>query len=178
MRPAVYIGKNAGLSEGCMTPLKAFIVAVSILICSAAAAEVRVYDVEAQYRQEIYNALDRIFTADEPAEQRVSISMLPTGQILVDAPPARQAEIAELLEKIKQSAAPETPSVSLRYWVLFGVAGEQETTAVPSMLRPLLPELRAALGNLNFSVVDTQRGLSLVVECSGESGHRARGLEL
>lgn len=115
-----------------------------------AAAEVRVYDVDPQYRAEVYNALDQLFP-----DQIARLAMLPTGQILIDAEPDRQAEIEAVLETIGRAAVSATPSASLRYWVLFGTSGSGDGVPPPAILQPVIRELQTALGALSFSIVET-----------------------
>ena len=74
------------------------------------------------------------------------VELLPTGQILIDAAAEKQAEIAALLDSIASRSVAETPTITLRYWVLFGVVGAEQQTAVPPMLDGVVREWESAHG--------------------------------
>ncbi|HEU4618066.1 MAG TPA: hypothetical protein VFV10_08490 [Gammaproteobacteria bacterium] len=156
-----------------MTPHRIVPVALAALLaCSAARAEIKAYDVDARYRQEVYRALRDVLQTDHaPFIGAVGeVSLLPTGQILVDGPDDVQAQVAAVLDAIAKKAAAETPppshSALLRYWVLFGVPGQQTADAVPTVLDGVVRELEGAHGEMAFTVLDTA---SLSSE-SGETG--------
>jgi hypothetical protein len=99
--------------------------------------------------------------------QNGRVKLLPSGQILVDtATDERQAEIAALMEAIASRAPAETPTVSLRYWVLRGLPGTDDAADLPAALDGVVRELEAVHGELGFSIVD-----AAVV--TGQSGRSA-----
>ncbi len=69
-----------------------------------------------------------------------------------------------MLDSIASQSVAETPTITLRYWVLFGVVGAEQQTAVPPMLDGVIREWEAAHGKLGVTVLDVAR---LV----GRSGH-------
>ena len=146
--------------------LRTLVAALSILAATPALSEMQVYDVKAEYREEVYEVLRGILRAEleptSPAYGRVE--MLPTGQILIDASSEKQVEIAALLGSIASRVVAETPTITLRYWVLFGVLDAEQQTAVPPMLDGVIREWEAAHGKLGVTILDSAR---LV----GRSGH-------
>ena len=145
---------------------RTLVAAICILAATPALSELQLYDVEAEYRQEVFEVLRGILRGNispsAPAYGRVE--MLPTGQILIDAAAEKQAEIAALLDSIASRSVAETPTITLRYWVLFGVVGAEQQTAVPPMLDGVVREWESAHGKLGVTVLDVAR---LV----GRSGH-------
>jgi hypothetical protein len=146
-----------------MTRSKLFICSLLLGVCAAASAEIRVYDVEERYRQEVFEALRQILTiqASEGAFMVMHpnfgrVAMLPTGQILVDASEARHAEIEAVLEAIQRHDPADAPSISLRYWVLFATPAVPDgNDRLPPMLDSVARELEAAHGDLDFIVRDS-----------------------
>ena len=144
------------------------VAAVCILVAAPALCEMQLYDVQAEYRQEVYEALKGILRSDaDPVEnphEYGQVKMLPNGQILIDAAADKQVEIAALLSKIASRSAPETPTIALRYWVLFGTRGTENASALPPMLTRVVREWEAAHGDLGVTVLDVARVV-------GRSGH-------
>ena len=145
---------------------RTLVAAICILAATPALSEMQLYDVEAEYRQEVFEVLRGILRGNispsAPAYGRVE--MLPTGQILIDAAVEKHAEIAALLDSIASQSVTETPTITLRYWVLFGVVGTENQTALPPMLDGVIREWESAHGKLGVTVLDVAR---LV----GRSGH-------
>ncbi|HEX6992815.1 MAG TPA: hypothetical protein VF339_01575 [Gammaproteobacteria bacterium] len=122
----------------------------------AAHAEIRAYDVDERYRNEVFDALANILGAQPGMGPAGKVSMLPTGQILIDTSPERHTEIEAVLDAVAQSAPPELPSVSLRYWVLSGMPATPEgEDRLPPALAGVAAELEAAHGDLDLSVIDS-----------------------
>lgn len=147
---------------------RVLVAAVCILVTAPVLCEMQVYDVEAEYRQEVYEVLKGILRSDaDPVQNPYSygrVKMLPTGQILIDAAADKQVEIAALLSTIASRSVPETPTIALRYWVLFGISGTENESALPPMLSRVIREWEAAHGDLGVTVLDVARVV-------GRSGH-------
>lgn len=138
-----------------MTSIRIVCAVLGLAISGLAAAEAKVYDVDARYRAEVVEALKIIFGEEHiNPGARATISILPTGQVLIDASPTRHVEIEQILDAIAERGVSESPTAMLRYWVLLGEPNG-DGASVPSMLEPVVNELRAAVGDLNFSIVGT-----------------------
>jgi hypothetical protein len=158
-----------------MTSIRILCAVLGLGISGLAAAEAKIYDVDSRYRDEVVEALNQVFNGEHLIPvSRASISVLPTGQILIDAPPQRHVEITEILDSVAQRGISETPSATLRYWVLQGEPNGSGA-ALPAMLEPVVNELRAALGDLSFSIVETA---SLVTTSGKESLSESETLEI
>ena len=84
------------------------------------------------------------------------VELLPTNQLLVEAPAASQAQVAAVLKAIAARSAKPAPQVTLQYWVLYGEPGKPDAT--DGSLKPInavLQQLKRAHGELGFSVQDT-----------------------
>ena len=162
-----------------MTRLRLSVAALLCVISTSAWADLRTYDVDSQYRQEIYVALRELLNNMGRVEQ------LPTGQILVNASPEMLDQVEQLLRAIRARPPTATPRVTLRYWVVHGTRAEsnartggQVTVTVvgtpnapsagppPAALNGVLTELRRFHGELTFGVV----GTAAVVSESGQVG--------
>lgn len=141
----------------------------------ASRADMRVYDVDASYRQEVFQILNKLLRAqaDPNAYPQLygRVEMLPSGQIVVDASPQRHAEIAALLQAIDREGVAEAPTVTLVYWALVGVPGTEDGGNVPPVLEPVTRQLEARHGPLGFSVADA----ASIVSTSGQQAHIENG---
>jgi hypothetical protein len=135
---------------------------------SAANAEIRTYDLPSGNTNEVANALNAVLhshcaTLNVQCEAR----MLPTGQVLIEAPAATHEQIAEVLKAIAGRGAGPTPRVTLRYWVVSGVRGKPDASAADlKQLGPVLAQLERVHGELGFAIEDS-------LTLSTESGSNA-----
>jgi hypothetical protein len=71
-----------------MTHIRLAAIGLLLLISSNAWADIRVYDVDSRYRQEVYSALRNVLIDDPTGAVGASsygrVSLLPSGQIVVD----------------------------------------------------------------------------------------------
>jgi hypothetical protein len=159
-----------------MNRLRLSLVALSLLTSSNAWADLKAYDVDPQYRQEIFAALQRILT---PQGQSTSgrVELLPSGQLLINASPETLESVEQVLQAIRNSPAPEaTPRADLHYWAVLGsrtAAANPPGAAPPSSLGDVLEELERLHGDLQFRVI----GSAAVATESGQQG-RVSGMAL
>src|SRR5688572_29568249 len=92
------------------------LLALPLLISSNAWADLKTFDVDPQYRQEIYAALQRILTPGGfPTQGRVEV--LPSGQLLVNASAETLVQVEQVLQTIRnRPPAAATPRANLSYW--------------------------------------------------------------
>jgi hypothetical protein len=163
---------------------------VLLLSCPAALhAEVRVYDAPSRNGAEIVTALDYMLEAQcvSPA-YRCKARLLPTGQIVIEAPPETHQQIAEALKAIASRDAGPAPRVTLRYWVVSGVPGKPDANQTAlKPLAPVLTQLKRLHSDLGFTLEDsvavaTESGNVAKLEGSGalgvEQSVRANGKSL
>jgi hypothetical protein len=145
---------------------------LALLTSSTALVDLKSYDVDPQYRQEIYAALQRILTpAAFNSGAYGQVELLPTGQILVNAPPAALDQVEAVLESIRARPVAAASRVELRYWAVLGSRAAANVaagvgTAPPRMLDAVLAELEALHGDLSFRVL----GAAAVTTESGQPG--------
>lgn len=130
-----------------------------------AAAELKVYDVDPKYRQEVYSALRGVLMREH--DPKGSVELLPTGQILIDTDAANHAQVVTVLDAISAHQAEAAPRVTLRYWAVLGSPTGAQEADIPDMLADTVDELRRVHGDLAFRVV---ANASLLTE-SGQSGN-------
>jgi hypothetical protein len=154
-----------------MRHLRTGLLLLGLITATSALAELRVYDVQEKYRQEVYTALRGVL---RPPNQGASgqIEMLPTGQILIDTSAEMHEQVAAILEDINAYQVEATPRVTLRYWAVLGTHDELRdpapaaSDAVPEILSDVLDELRRVHGDLSFRLI----GNATLVTESGEQG--------
>lgn len=149
---------------------------LALLISSTALADLKTYDVDPQYRQEIYAALQKILTPTQSFSTGTygQVELLPTGQILVNAPPATLVQVEAVLQAIRARPVAAAPRVELRYWAVLGSRAAANVsaatgTAPPRTLDAVLAELEALHGDLSFRVI----GAAAVTTESGQPGEIA-----
>lgn len=160
-----------------MTRFRLLFIALSLLISSSAWADLRTFDIEPQYQQEVFAALTDVLTPD-PAQGLIMdahgrVELLPSGQILVNASAETLEQVEQVLQAIRARSVASAPRASLRYWALLGASGQPANTAntpgtpVPTALNDVLAELRRIHGQLTFRVV----GAAALVTQSGQRGN-------
>jgi len=147
------------------------VLALLLLTSSTAWADLKTYDVDPQYRQEIYSALLKIL---DPAgtnfggQTQGRVQLLPSGQLLVNAPAETLAQVEQVLQAIRNRPAPAAPRVELRYWAVLGSRGANPPgTTPPSALNPVLAEMKRFHGDLTFRVI----GSAALTTESGQPGN-------
>jgi hypothetical protein len=156
-----------------MACLRLFIIMLAAAGSSNAWADLRTYDVDSQYRQEIFSALQNVLREGEYAGR---VQLLPSGQILVNASPETLEQVEQVLQAIRARPAPAAPRVSLRYWGVLGTRAQNADsigTQPPAALDDVLGELRRLYGDVEFRVI----GTAAVATNSGQRGE-VRGTTL
>lgn len=155
-----------------MKRFRILLVLLGLLSASKALADLQIYEVDSQYREEVFRALRGVLTPENGLVAG-QIQMLPTGQILIDTNAQRHGQIAAILEEIASYQAEATPRVMLRYWAVLGSHEAQQNlpataeTAVPPVLSDVLAELERVHGDLEFRLI----GNASLVSESGQEGN-------
>lgn len=131
---------------------------------AVAMADLRAYDVDAKYRQEVYEALRGILEAEQSPTGR--IERLPTGQLLIDTAPEIHKQIEAVLEEVAARQPTAAPQITLRYWAVLGSPDADDADSVPEILREALDEIESVHGPLGFRIL---ANATLVTE-SGQYG--------
>jgi hypothetical protein len=156
-------------------------IGLALLAAGAAQAETRLYSLDSRNAEEITEALDDVVRAQCPPQvieganpatyATCHVELLPTGQIIVEAPAEIHGQIAEVLKAIAVRDAEPTPRITLQYWVVSGSADGAERAEPPNGLAPVFAQLRRLHGDLAFAV---QESASLTTE-SGTKATSAAG---
>lgn len=152
-----------------------------LLVAAIARADTAVYDLDGKYAKEITAAIGNTLQARCTGGPAITpmmchVELLPTGQLLVEAPAAAQTQIAAVLKVIAARGAAPTPRVTLQYWVIYGAPGKP--AAADAALKPLdavVQQLQRAHGDLAFSLLDTT---SLVTQSGSNSGAHGGSLNV
>jgi hypothetical protein len=154
-----------------MTRLRLAATAFVLLAAGTAQADLRTFDVDPQYQQEIFAALTDILTPDPQQglimEAHGRVELLPSGQILVNADAATLEQVEQVLQAIRSRPADAAPRASLRYWAVLGAdSGSNIGTAPPAALDDVLAELTRMHGEREFRVL----GSAALTTASGQAG--------
>jgi hypothetical protein len=156
-----------------------------LLLTATALADTAVYDLDAKNAKEIAEAIRHVINAQctsGPTPNPVtntsmcSAELLPTGQLLVEAPASSQAQVATVLKAIAARNAAPTPRVTLQYWVIYGAPGKP--AGADAALEPLgavVQQLERAHSELAFSLLDTT---SLTTQAGSSSGAHGGSLNI
>jgi hypothetical protein len=148
-----------------MSAVRLLLTAAALSFSLPLSAATRIYDVDPVYRQEVYAVLTRLLEVPGDSSRPGRVEILPNGQLVVDTvTDERQDEVAAILAAIARNRPAETPTITLRYWIL-DTAADTGTTP-PPILAGVLGELVAVHGDREFRVVD-----AAVV--TGRAGQRA-----
>ena len=146
------------------------IAALTLLIASNAWADLKTYDVDPQYQQEIFSALRSVL---EPQGQlpQGRVQLLPSGQILVNADAETLKQVEQVLQAVRAKSVAAAPRVALRYWGVLGAptqsaAAKNVGSPPPAALNAVLSELRRVHGEVAFRVI----GTAAIATNSGQYG--------
>ena len=148
-----------------MSRLRLPAIALTFLVSTNAWADLRTFDVDPQYGQEIFAALQNVLNHNDQGR----VQLLPSGQIVVNASPETLEQVEQVLQAIRARSVAAAPRVELRYWTVLGsraVAANPAGTAAPSSLRDVLAELERQHGDLEFRVL----GTAVLTTVSGQQG--------
>ena len=141
---------------------------VLLLSCPYALhAEVRLYDAPPRNGDEIAKALATMLDFQCSGNVKCTARLIPTGQILIEAPAETHQQIADVLKAIASRDAAPTPRVTLRYWVVSGVPGKLDDPAALKQIAPVVGQLKRLHGDLGLALVDS-------ASLSTESGNFAK----
>lgn len=153
-----------------------------VLVVGTASADTSLYDLPAKNAKEIAEALGHVLTAQCTSNNGATnpgmcrVELLPTGQLLVEAPAASQAQVAAVLKAITARSAAPAPRATLQYWVIYGAPGKSD--ASDGSLKPLnavVQQLKRVHGELGFSVLDT---VSITTQSGTSGGSRGGSLNV
>ena len=139
------------------------IMLVCMVFSANALADIKVYDVNPSYVDEVYDVLQNVIRPG-PDNPNPLVQLLPSGQILVNTTPELHQQVVAVLDAIGD--ADPTPRVRLQYWVLLGTDEAAGAEATPDVLDDVIRELRQAHGPLSFRLL----GNASLVTDSGMDG--------
>ena len=101
-----------------MARLRLPVIALTLLTSTNAWADLKTYDVDPQYQQEIFTALRSVLEPQGllPAGR---VQLLPSGQILVNADADTLKQVEQVMQAVRTKSVAATPRVALRYWGVF-----------------------------------------------------------
>ena len=151
-----------------MTRIRLATASLAFFIASNAWADLRTFDVDPQYQQEIYAALVQVLQVPD-LTSRGRVQVLPSGQILVNADPATLEQVEQVIKAIRAHPVAAAPRIELRYWAVLGsraVVASPLGAPPPSALGDVLAELKRLHGDLQFRVI----GTAVLTTVSGQQG--------
>ncbi len=155
-----------------MTRFRLTAIALPLLFSSNAWADLKTFDVDPQYQQEVFAALkDVLIPEGVIMKANGRVQLLPSGQILVNADAETLAQVEQVLQAIRTRSVAMAPRAALRYWGVLGTRAQEGTSDTigarpPAALNDVLSELRRLHGDLTFRVL----GTAAVATNSGQYG--------
>jgi hypothetical protein len=156
-----------------MTRFRLGIIALLFGMSSNASADLRTFNIDAPYQQEVYQALRSVLVDNPPFASQGSgrVQLLDSGQILVNASPETLDQVEGVIRAIRERPVAPAPRVLLRYWAVLGArapanAANAVGTPPPPVLNDVLTELKRLNGDLTFRVI----GTAAVASESGQVG--------
>ena len=160
-----------------MTRIRLAAASLAFFIASSAWADLRTFDVDPQYQQEIYSALVQVLQQQDQLT-RGRVQALPSGQILVNGDPQTLDQVERVLQAIRARPVAAAPRVELQYWAVVGsrpaaaanatgtaqprqqvdvtvVGTASRGSPPPSALNDVLAEIKRVHGDLQFRVLAT-----------------------
>lgn len=146
------------------------VIALTLLTSTNAWADLKTYDVDPQYQQEIFSALRSVLEPQGQLSQG-RVQLLPSGQILVNADAETLKQVEQVLQAVRTKSVVAAPRVALRYWGVFAAQAKSPATngigsPPPAELNDVLSELRRLHGEVSFRVI----GTAAVTTTSGQYG--------
>jgi|SRR6185503_8786421 len=153
-----------------MTRIRLLAIGLFVLLSSNAWADLRTFDVDPQYGQEIFKALQNILSpVGNTGATQGQVQILSSGQIVVNASTETLDQVEQVLKAIRARPVAAAPRVELRYWVVLGsrtAVANPPGAAPPSALGSVLAELERLHGDLTFRVI----GAATLTTESGQFG--------
>jgi hypothetical protein len=115
-------------------------------------AVLRSYEVKPEIAVEVSNALRTALGPGTTATGQVTLS--PSGQLLVTAPPSVQQGVAKILEDIASRKPPSTPTIRFEAWLVTASAGERVDSPNLKELEPALRAVEGTKGPMRFELLE------------------------
>jgi hypothetical protein len=146
----------------------------ALLIAGTAQADLKTFDVDPQYQQEIFAALTDILTPDPQQglimEAHGRVELLPSGQILVNADAATLEQVEQVLQALRARPAEAAPRATLRYWAVLGAPEADPASSIGTPPPPALDDVLAELSRVHGERVFRVIGSAALTTASGQHG--------
>jgi hypothetical protein len=135
------------------------VLAIAIMLATQAwrgseAVVLRSYEVKPEIAVEISNALRATLAGGKDRAAYGQVSLSPSGQLLVTAPPSVQQGVAKILEDIASRQPPPTPTIRFEAWLVAASPGERVDSPNLKELEPALRAVEESKGSLRFELVE------------------------
>lgn len=140
----------------------------------AAASEeplLRMYTVPAEHARSIRLALQSALSTGKELPPLGTVEQLPSGQLVVVAPPGIHEGIAELIRGLAAAAPPTVHAAVFDYWVVVGEAGAEGPAELPE-IAPALATIVRTQGPMKFTLLEQARVASSIDESARVQGAR------
>ena len=143
-----------------MTRFRLGFIALLFGISSNAWADLRIFDVEPRYQQEIYDALRAVLVSNPQFLSTGStfgnVDLLASGQIMVNASQETLNQVEQVIKAISARPVAATPRASLRYWAVLGTRAPANTAngvgaPPPPVLNDVLESSRGSTATSLFA---------------------------
>ncbi len=126
-------------------------------------AELRVYKVPAAFQGELRGVIAKLLWRGRNVPELGSAAIGPDGTLLVTAPPAFHAGVADLVARMEKSNPAPPPTLEMQYWMLLGRAAAAPTPSdrFDGAIRTTVERLQAEHGPMDLRLVERMQVRSL-----------------
>ena len=114
----------------------------------------RSYDVKPEISMEISNALRATLAGGKEGVPYGQVTLSPSGQLLVTAPPSVQQGVAKILEDVASRKPPSTPTIRFEAWLVAASPGDRVDSPKLKELEPALRAVEESKGSMRFELLE------------------------
>jgi hypothetical protein len=112
------------------------------------------YEVKPEIAEEISNALRATLAGGKDGVPYGRVTLSPSGELLVTAPPSVQKGVAKILEDIASQQPTPTPTIRFEAWLVAASPGDRVDSPNLKELEPALRAVEESRGSMRFELVE------------------------
>lgn len=118
------------------------------------ATTLRSYEVRPEIAHEVQSALTSALDSGNPSAPYGRVTLSPSGQLLVAAPPSIQTGVEQILKDVASHKLTATPSIHYEAWLVAGSSGTPTDAANLKEILPALHAVEQSTGATHFELLE------------------------